>query len=119
MASGPLIHSQKNPDEGGHRVTTNQPFKRTVNMSMNGIPIGLEKDVSYPTFQVKLTLLSTEQLKSEIKEGRFARVEIVDIQVVPIGNSIFAVSTIARDRAAFTNGYNVNDCTALFAARAA
>lgn len=49
-------------------------------------------DVSYPTFQVSLTLLSAAQLRFEIKEGSFAWTEIVDIQIVPLGNSIFAVS---------------------------
>jgi hypothetical protein len=66
-------------------------------------PIGLEMDVSYPNFQVSLTLLSVTQLKFEIKEGPFARIEIVDIQVVPLGNSIFAVSWQEKDGATVTN----------------
>jgi hypothetical protein len=86
-------------------------------MSINCFPIGLEMDVSYLAFQASLTLLSAEQLKFEIKEGRSARIEIVDIEVKSLGNSIIAVSTIARDPAAFTNGYNVNECTARFASR--
>jgi predicted SnoaL-like aldol condensation-catalyzing enzyme len=72
-------------------------------MSIDRFPTGLEMDVSYPNFQVSLTLLSTEQLKFEIKDGPFARTEIVDIQVVPLGNSIFAVSWQEKDGATVTN----------------
>jgi predicted SnoaL-like aldol condensation-catalyzing enzyme len=74
-----------------------------MKMSMDRFPIGLEMDVSYPNFQVSLTLLSVTQLKFEIKEGPFARIEIVDIQVVPLGNSIFAVSWQEKDSATVTN----------------
>ena len=72
-------------------------------MSMNCFPIGLEMDVTYPNFQVSLTLLSANQLRFKIKEGPFARTETVDIQVVPLGNSIFAVSWQEKDRATVTN----------------
>lgn len=61
-------------------------------MSMDRFPVGLEMDVTYPNFQARLTLLSVGQLKFEIKEGPFAHTEIVDIRVVPLGNSLFAVS---------------------------
>lgn len=66
-------------------------------------PVGLQMDVSYPNFKVSLTLLSATQLTFEIKEGPLARTETVDIQVVPIGNSIFAVSWQERDGATVTN----------------
>lgn len=72
-------------------------------MTEPGFPVGLEMDVVYPAFQVSLTLLSTAQLKFEIKEGPFARTETVDIQVVPIGNSIFAVSWQEASGATVTN----------------
>jgi predicted SnoaL-like aldol condensation-catalyzing enzyme len=72
-------------------------------MSMDRFPAGLEMDVIYPNFQVSLTLMSTSQLKFEIKEGPFARTETVDIQVVPLGNSIFAVSWQEKDGATVTN----------------
>lgn len=61
-------------------------------MTVQGFPVGLEMDVAYPVFQVSLTLLSAAQLRFEIKEGPFARTETVEIQVIPLGNSIFAVS---------------------------
>ncbi|MER8422405.1 nuclear transport factor 2 family protein [Mesorhizobium sp. M1403] len=70
---------------------------------MDRFPAGLEMDVIYPNFQVSLTLMSTSQLKFEIKEGPFARTETVDIQVVPLGNSIFAVSWQEKDGATVTN----------------
>lgn len=70
-----------------------------MKVSMHGFPVGLEMDVSYPDFQVSLTLLSATQLKFEIKDGPFARTEIVDIQVVPLGNSLFAVSWQEKDGA--------------------
>lgn len=60
-------------------------------------------DVSYPNFQVSLTLLSLTQLRFEIKEGPFARTEVVDIQVMPLGNSIFAVSWQEKEGATVTN----------------
>ena len=47
-------------------------------MLIDRFPIGLEMDVSYPTFQVSLTLLSVTQLRFNIKEGPFARIEIVE-----------------------------------------
>ena len=61
-------------------------------MSLDRFPVGLEMDVTYPDFQARLTLSSVGQLKFEIKEGPFAHTEIVDIRVVPLGNSLFAVS---------------------------
>lgn len=61
-------------------------------MTNDKFPVGLEMDVSYPSFRVSLTMLSTEALRFEIKGGPFARVETVDIQLVPLGNALFAVS---------------------------
>ncbi len=72
-------------------------------MTETGFPVGLEMDVSYPNFHVSLTLLSNEQLRFEVKEGPFARTEIVDIQVVPLGNGIFAVSWQEQSGATVTN----------------
>jgi predicted SnoaL-like aldol condensation-catalyzing enzyme len=72
-------------------------------MSKNWFPVGLEMDVTYPNFKVSLTLLSVDQLRFEIKEGPFARTETVDIQIVPLGNSIFAVSWQEKDGATVTN----------------
>ncbi|WP_283193173.1 nuclear transport factor 2 family protein [Rhizobium sp. AN80A] len=60
-------------------------------------------DVSYPDFKVSLMLLSTPQLKFEIKEGPLRHTEIVDIHVIPLGNSIFAVSWQEKDGATVTN----------------
>lgn len=70
---------------------------------MNRFPVGLEMDVTYPKFLVSLTLLSVTQLQFEIKEGSFARTETVDIQVKPLGNSVFAVSWQEKDGATVTN----------------
>ena len=72
-------------------------------MTEHGFPVGLEMDVAYPAFQVSLTLLSKEQLSFEIKDGPFARTETVDIQVVPLGNGIFAVSWQEQSGATVTN----------------
>jgi predicted SnoaL-like aldol condensation-catalyzing enzyme len=72
-------------------------------MSMDRFPIGLKLDVSYPNFEVSLTLLSVTQLSFEIKDGPFARIETVDIHVVPLGNSLFAVSWQEKDGATVTN----------------
>lgn len=72
-------------------------------MSLDRFPLGLEMDVSYPDFQVSLTLLSATQLKFEIKDGPFRRTEIVDIQIIPLGNGIFAVSWQEKDGATVTN----------------
>jgi predicted SnoaL-like aldol condensation-catalyzing enzyme len=72
-------------------------------MPINRFPVGLEMDVSYPDFKVGLTLLSTSQLKFEIKEGPLRHTEIVAIHVVPLGNGIFAVSWQEKDGATVTN----------------
>jgi hypothetical protein len=72
-------------------------------VSIDNFPIGLEMDVSYPQFKVSLTLLSISQLRFEIKQGPFARTETVDIHVVPLGKSLFAVSWQEHDGATVTN----------------
>lgn len=72
-------------------------------MSNACFPVGLAMEVLYPDFQVHLTLLSGTQLRFEIKEGPFARTEIVDIQVVPLGNGIFNVSWQETDGATVIN----------------
>jgi predicted SnoaL-like aldol condensation-catalyzing enzyme len=72
-------------------------------MSLERFPIGQEMDVTYPNFKVSLSLLSVTQLKFEIKEGSLVHTEIVDIHVVPLGNSMFAVSWQERDGATVTN----------------
>lgn len=72
-------------------------------MALDRFPVGLEMHVSYPSFEVHLRLLSVEQLEFEIMEGPFARVETVDIQVQPLGNSMFAVSWQERHGATVTN----------------
>jgi len=72
-------------------------------MSLDRFPVGLQMEVSYPDFQVHLTLLSAAQLRFDIKEGPFARSETVDIQVVPLGNSLFCVSWQEKDGATVTN----------------
>jgi predicted SnoaL-like aldol condensation-catalyzing enzyme len=74
-----------------------------MKMSMESFPIGQEMDVTYPNFKVTLRLLSSTQLTFEIAEGPFAHTETVDIQVVPLGNSIFAVSWQEMDGATVTN----------------
>lgn len=72
-------------------------------MSIDLFPVGQKMDVSYPAFAVSLTLHSAERMTFEIKEGPFARVETVDITVVSLGNSIFAVSWQEQDGATVTN----------------
>lgn len=72
-------------------------------MSMERFPIGQEMDVTYPNFKVSLTLLSATQLRFEIKEGPFARTETVNTRVIPLGNSIFAVSWQEKSGATVAN----------------
>ena len=74
-----------------------------MRISMDRFPVGLEMDVTYPDFQVSLVLVSTSQLKFEIKEGPYARAETVDIKVDPLGNGIFAVSWQENDGSTVTN----------------
>lgn len=72
-------------------------------MAFDPFPTGLEMDVSYPDFNVSLKFLSPARLLFEIKEGPFARIETVDIEVNPLGNGIFAVSWQEKDGATVTN----------------
>ena len=72
-------------------------------MPAEQFPVGLKMDVTYPNFTVSLTLLSAEQLEFEIKDGPFARIETVDIEVRPLGNGIFAVSWQEESGATVTN----------------
>lgn len=72
-------------------------------MSTDAFPIGLEMEVSYPNFTVCLALTSAKELRFEIKEGPFARTETVDIEVVPLGGGMFAVSWRESDGSTVTN----------------
>jgi hypothetical protein len=72
-------------------------------MSMERFPVGQEIDVTFPNLRVSKTFLSAEELKFEIKEGPFARIEIVAIRVVPLGNSLFAISWQEKGGATVTN----------------
>jgi predicted SnoaL-like aldol condensation-catalyzing enzyme len=72
-------------------------------LSIDNFPAGQEIVVSYPNFQVRLTFLSVEKLKFEIEEGPFARTETVDIEVISLGNSTFAVSWQEKGGAAVAN----------------
>lgn len=63
-----------------------------MKLSMDRFPVGLEMDISYPDFQVSLTLVSETRLTFEIKDGPFARSETVAIEVIPLGNGLIAVS---------------------------
>ncbi|WP_218669331.1 nuclear transport factor 2 family protein [Massilia sp. KIM] len=79
-------------------------------MSIERFPVGMEIEVTYAQFRANLTLLSTQQLKFEIKEGPFAHAEVVDIEVVPLGNSIFAVSWQENDGSTVTNIQDYDRC---------
>jgi predicted SnoaL-like aldol condensation-catalyzing enzyme len=72
-------------------------------LSIDNYPVGMEMDVTYPNFKVSLSIISTKQLRFEIKEGPLAHVEVVDIHVVPLGNSLFAVSWREETGATVTN----------------
>jgi hypothetical protein len=72
-------------------------------MSIDHFPTGMQIDVTFPLFQVSLTLISDTQMKFEIKEGPFAHIETVEIHVVPLGNSLFAVSWKEASGATVTN----------------
>lgn len=72
-------------------------------MFMDSFPVGLEIDLSCPDFKVRLTLLSDTQLSFEIKDGRYARTETVDIHVIPQSNGIFAISWQVKGGATVTN----------------
>jgi predicted SnoaL-like aldol condensation-catalyzing enzyme len=72
-------------------------------MSMATFPVGQRMDVTYPAFKVSLTLDSQDQLTFEIKDGPFARIETVEIEVVPLGNSIFALSWREKNGATVVN----------------
>ncbi|WP_199525677.1 MULTISPECIES: nuclear transport factor 2 family protein [unclassified Herbaspirillum] len=85
-------------------------MERKIKMSLDRFPVGQEMDVAYPAFNVSLSLLSVKQMKFEIKEGPLAHAEIVDIHVVPLGNSMFAVSWQEQDGATVTNVQDYDRC---------
>lgn len=74
-----------------------------MNASIDHFPVGQELDVTYPAFQVRLRLESTTRLTFEISEGPYARTEAVDIEVISLGNSLFAVSWQEASGATVTN----------------
>jgi len=71
-------------------------------VSIELFPVGAKIRVSYPDFEVTLTLQSTSQLTFDIPDGPFARTESVDIHVVPLGNGLFVVSWQEKDGATVT-----------------
>ncbi len=81
-SAAPSSRVCRNDGRSGSRPPT--CLHRRCRMSMDRFPVGREMDVSYPSFQVGLRLLSAVQLQFEIKQGPFARTEVVDIQVVPL-----------------------------------
>lgn len=72
-------------------------------MSIEHFPVGQTMTVSYPEFHAKLTLHSTTQMSFVIPEGPFAHSETVAIEVVPLGNAIFAVSWVEESGAKVVN----------------
>jgi predicted SnoaL-like aldol condensation-catalyzing enzyme len=79
-------------------------------MLLERFPVGLEMAVTYPLFRVNITLLSSVKMMFEITEGPFARTEVVDIQVAPLGNSLFVVSWQEKDGATVTNVQDYDRC---------
>lgn len=79
-------------------------------MSIQRFPVGLEMQVTYAEFRVSITLISSVKMKFEIKEGPYARTEVVDIQVTPLGNSLFIVSWQEKDGATVTNVQDFDRC---------
>lgn len=66
-------------------------------------PVGLELTVDFEPFTAALHLLSETRLEFEISEGPFARREAVDIDVMPIGDSVFLVSWQEQSGATVTH----------------
>jgi predicted SnoaL-like aldol condensation-catalyzing enzyme len=66
-------------------------------------PVGLTFTVALEPFSATLRLISESQLEFEIKDGPFARSEIVDIEVTPLGAGLFAVSWQERSGATVTH----------------
>lgn len=79
-------------------------------MSTDRFPVGLEMRVSYSQFQADVTLLSTTRLQFDIKEGPFARTELVQIHVIPLGNGLFVVSWQEQDGATVTQVQDFDRC---------
>ena len=71
--------------------------------AMDRFPVGMKLAVAYPNFAVELTLISTRELCFEIKDGPFARMEIVELEVIPKGNGLFLVSWREQDGATVIN----------------
>ncbi|MDP1617564.1 nuclear transport factor 2 family protein [Phenylobacterium sp.] len=66
-------------------------------------PVGLSLRVAFDPFSARLTLISESRLRFEIEDGPFARSETVDIQVTPIGDSLFLVSWQEQSGATVTH----------------
>jgi len=71
--------------------------------SLDRFPVGLKMRVSYPDFAVELTLIARRQLCFHIADGPFATIEIVPIDVVPLGQDIFVVSWREKNGATVVN----------------
>lgn len=84
--------------------------KGSKHMTQQHFPIGLSMQLTYPDFQVGITLLSLSRLEFRIAEGPFARTEVVDIHVVALGNSLFAVSWQEQDGATVTTVQDYDRC---------
>jgi hypothetical protein len=84
-------------------TTTYMSAEPALDASLNRFPVGLRMRVAYPEFDVELTLISQSQLCFQIKEWPFATIEIVSIDVVPLGHDIFVVSWREKNGAMVVN----------------
>lgn len=72
-------------------------------MTSDSFPTGQEMTFEYPEFTAHLTLHSRTEMSFEIREGPFAHSEIVAIDVVFLGNSLFVVSWKEQSGATVTH----------------
>jgi predicted SnoaL-like aldol condensation-catalyzing enzyme len=70
---------------------------------LDTFPVGQEMNVTYPNFKVSLTLHALTEMSFVIADGPFAHSETVAIDVIPLGNGLFAVSWVETSGAAVTN----------------
>ena len=59
-------------------------------MTEHNFPVGLKMDVTYPAFQVSLTLLSTALLTFEIKDASGIVVDTIEVDATGKGETAFA-----------------------------
>lgn len=65
---------------------------------MDSFPVHSIYELEFPEFTAEISVLSSNELQYEIKEGRFERMEVVSYQALHLRPGVFVVSWQEKDK---------------------